>query len=62
MNICGVIDLFYPNKFNWLLMAPKSFPGGVVVKSPPVNAGDRRNVDSIPLLGTTPEVENVKPF
>ena len=43
-------------------MAPKSFPGGVVVKSPPVNAGDRRNVDSIPLLGTTPEVENVKPF
>ena len=43
-------------------MAPKSFPGGVVVKNPPVNAGDTRNVDSIPLLVRTPEVENVNPF
>lgn len=42
-------------------MAPKSFPGGVV-KSPPVNAGHRRNVDSIPLLGTTPEVEKCETF
>ena len=62
MNICGVVDLLYPSKFNWLLMAPKSFPGGVVVKNPPVNAGDTRNVDSIPLLVRTPEVENVNPF
>ena len=41
MNICGVVDLLYPSKFNWLLMAPKSFPGDVVVKNPLVNAGYR---------------------
>ena len=28
-----------------------SFPGGAVVKNPPANAGDTRDVGSIPVLG-----------
>ena len=34
------------------------FPGGVVVKSPPANAGDAREKRSIPGSGRTPGVEN----
>ena len=31
-----------------LLMTNKGFPGALVVKNPPANAGDLRDVDSIP--------------
>ena len=30
------------------------FPGGSVVKNPPANTGDARDVDSIPGLGRSP--------
>ena len=28
-----------------------SFPDGTVVKNPPANAGDKRDIDSVPGLG-----------
>ena len=34
------------------------FPGGSVVKNLPANAGDARDVSSIPGLGTFPEEGN----
>ena len=33
----------------------KGFPGGTVVKKPPANAGDARDVDWIPAWGRSPE-------
>ena len=38
--------------------APVSFPGGAVVKNPPANAGDTRDVGSIPGSGRSPRVGN----
>ena len=38
----------------WIL----GFPGGSVVKNPPANAGDSREVASIPGWGISPEVGN----
>ena len=38
------------------------FPGGAVVKNPPANAGDERDVGSIPVLGRSPRVRNRNPF
>ena len=40
-------------------MGQKGFPGGSVVKNPPVNAGD---MSSIPGLGRSPGVGNVNPL
>ena len=40
-------------------MSEKGFPGGSVVKNPPVNAGD---MSSIPGLGRSPGVGNVNPL
>ena len=38
------------------------FPGGSVVKNPPDNAGDVRDMGSIPGLGRSPRGENVNPL
>ena len=38
------------------------FPGGSVVKKPPANAGDAREVGSIPGLGRSPGVGNDNPL
>ena len=38
------------------------FPGGRVVNNPPANAGDPRDVDSIPGLGRSSEVGNGNPL
>ena len=37
------------------------FPGGSVVKNPPTNAGDVRDVGSIPGSGRSPEVGHGNP-
>ena len=38
------------------------FPGGTVIKSLPADAGDARDVGSIPVLGRSPGVGNGKPL
>ena len=38
------------------------FPGGMVVKNPPANAGDTRDMSSIPGWGRCPGVENGNPL
>ena len=38
------------------------FPGGSVVKNPPANTGDARDVDSIPGLGRSPGEGNGNPL
>ena len=38
------------------------FPGGLVVKNPPANAGDTRNMGLIPGLGRSPEMGNGNPL
>ena len=44
---------------NYLLTeGVKGFPGGVVVKNSPANAGDARDTGSIPGLGRSPGVGN----
>ena len=40
----------------------KGFPGGSVVKNPPTNAGDSRDMDLIPGLGRSPERGNGTPL
>ena len=42
--------------------ATKGFPGDVVVKDPPTNAGDLRDVDSIPGSGRSPAGEHSNPL
>ena len=37
------------------LTLPEGFPGGTVVKNPPANAGDVRDMGSIPGLGRSAE-------
>ena len=39
-----------------------SLPGGTVVKNPPVNAGDTRDLGLIPGSGTSPGIGNGNPF
>ena len=36
----------------------KGFPGGAMVKNPPANVGDARDMASIPGLGRSPAVGN----
>ena len=38
------------------------FPEGPVVKNPPTNAGDSRDVDLIPGLGKSPGIRNGNPL
>ena len=38
------------------------FPGGAVVKNPPANAGDVRDMGSVPGLGRSPREENGTPL
>ena len=40
----------------------EGFPGDLVVKNQPTNAGDTGNVGSIPESGRSPEGENGNPF
>ena len=42
-----------------VLVQRMSFPGGAVVKNPPANAGDTRDVGSFPGSGRSPGVGNV---
>ena len=44
------------------LILYSSFPGGSVVKNPPTNAGDTRDVGSIPESGRSLRVGNGDPF
>ena len=39
-----------------------SFPGGTMVKNPPANAGDARDVGSVPGSGRSPEAGNGNPL
>ena len=41
---------------------PRGFPGATVVKNPPVNAGDTRDVGLIPGSGRSPGVGNDNPL
>ena len=41
---------------------PSGFPGGTVVKNPPPNAGDKRDVGYIPGLGRSPGGGNGNPL
>ena len=43
-------------------MMEMGFSGGSVVKNPPANAGDARDVGSIPGSGRSPVVGNGNPF
>ena len=45
-----------------IILNYKSFPGGTVVKNPPANAGDKRNVGQIPGSGRSPGAGNGKPL
>ena len=47
--------------FDWSYMAD-SFPGDTVVKNPPANAGDMRDVSSIPGLGRSAGEGNGNPL
>ena len=40
----------------------KGFPGGAVIKTLPANAGDTRDIGSIPCLGRYPGVGNGNPL
>ena len=41
---------------------PRGFPGGAVVKNPPANAGDARDVGSVPASERFPGVRNGNPL
>ena len=43
-------------------MSPLGFPGGSVVKNPPANAGDARDLGLIPGLGRSPGEGNGYPL
>ena len=47
---------------NLVIIYRTDFPGGAVVKNPPANAGDARNVGLIPGLGRFPGGEHGNPF
>ena len=54
--LSGSDTVLYPNQSHiyvqtWML---RGFPGGAVVKNPPANAEDARDVGSIPGLGRSP--------
>ena len=44
------------------MFCARGFPGGSMVKNPPTNAGDIRNVGSIPGLGRSPGEGNNYPL
>ena len=41
---------------------PRVFPGGSVIKNPPANAGDTRDMGLIPGSGRSPRVGNGNPL
>ena len=48
--------------YMYVCMCVWVFPGGSVVKNPPANAGDARDMGSIPGLGRSPGVGNDNPL
>ena len=42
--------------------APEGFPGGSMVKNPPANAGDTRDMGLIPGSGRSPRTGNSNPL
>ena len=49
-----VRDQLYNWEFSELAPYMEGFPGSLVVKNPPANAGDKRDVGSVPELGRSP--------
>ena len=45
-----------------LLVSWRGLPGGTVVKNPPANGGDTKNMSSIPGLGRSPREVNCNPL
>ena len=56
----GIIELFSSYKKSNALK--KGFPGGAVVKNPPADAGDTRDMGSIPGLGRSSGLGNGNPL
>ena len=56
----GIIELFSSYKKSNALK--KGFPGGAVVKNPPADAGDTRDMGSIPGLGRSSGIGNGNPL
>ena len=52
MNIICIITIIIK------IIIGTGFPGDTVVKNPPANAGDARDMDLIPGSGRYPEAEN----
>ena len=46
---------------DFFLCVWQGFPGGMVVENPPANAGDARDMDSIPGSGRVPGEGNSNP-
>ena len=52
--VLGVLKRSLSN--HYLVTRLRGFPGGAVVKNPPANAGDTKDMGSIPGLGRCPGV------
>ena len=61
MNNCCIYHYFNESYFLnvWLTF---SFPSSVLIKNPPSNTGDERDVSSIHASGRSPEVGNSNPL
>ena len=55
-------SFFFTLGFNYVTYTGMGFPGGTVVKNPPANAGDSRDLGSVPRLGRFPWGINSKPL
>ena len=60
-HIISHADLVMQNILSWVACS-WGFPGGRVVKNPPANAGDARNVSLIPGSGRFPGGGNGNPL
>ena len=58
----NVIGIYFILVFSHQSLLYKGFPGGTVVKNPPVNSGDTRDVGSISGLGRFPGRGNGNPL
>ena len=67
LQMASVYSLFFffrsVGTLNWPVYSDHpGFPGGTVIKSLPADAGDARDVGSIPVLGRSPGVGNGRPL
>ena len=62
MNSFKTKVTFVVHKANSSSSINSEFPDGTMVKNPAADAGDIRDVSSIPGLGRSPGVENGNPF